>query len=120
MKRYFFFMILAVLFSCQALAQTASFKVTLTPSTFTVEDSIYLHQSATGRGLGRALLTSLIARCEQAGSRQMIAVIGDSANTPSVRLHAALGFRHAGVLQSVGYKFGQWHDTVLMQRGLES
>jgi phosphinothricin acetyltransferase len=85
---------------------------------FTVEDSIYLHPDAVGRGLGRTLLGQLIAACEEAGSRQMIAVIGDSANRASIRLHQAFGFRHVGVLQGVGAKFGAWFDTVLMQREL--
>ncbi len=87
---------------------------------FTVEDSIYLHPEWCGRGLGRQLLARLIGTCEAAGRRQMIAVIGDSANVASVRLHAAAGFREAGVLRSVGFKFGRWLDTVLMQRALGS
>jgi L-amino acid N-acyltransferase YncA len=86
---------------------------------FTVEDSIYIHPDAVGQGLGRQLLLEVIAACTKAGARQMIAVIGDSANTASVRLHKALGFRDVGVLQSVGYKFERWYDTVLMQRELE-
>jgi phosphinothricin acetyltransferase len=85
---------------------------------WTVEDSIYLDPSAAGRGLGRALLTRLIAECEAIGLRQMIAVIGDSANTPSVALHRALGFVDAGVQRAVGLKFGRWLDTVTMQRAL--
>jgi len=85
---------------------------------FTVEDSIYIHPQQTARGFGRLLLTELIAACEKAGSRQMIAVIGDSANLASIRLHAAFGFRHVGVLERVGAKFGGWYDTVLMQRSL--
>lgn len=85
---------------------------------FTVEDSIYIDPRATGQGLGKRLLSALIAACEHAGSRQMIAVIGDSGNTASVRLHASLGFRHVGVLREVGFKFGKWHDTILMQRAL--
>ena len=85
---------------------------------FTVEDSIYIHPEWCGRGLGRQLLARVIGNCEAAGRRQMIAVIGDSANVASVRLHAAAGFREAGVLRSVGFKFGRWLDTVLMQRPL--
>ncbi len=85
---------------------------------FTIEDSIYLHPDHLGKGIGRLLLTELIGRCERGPWRQMIAVIGDSGNAASVRLHAALGFRHTGVFESVGWKFGRWLDTVLMQRTL--
>jgi phosphinothricin acetyltransferase len=85
---------------------------------FTVEDSIYLHTDAMGRGIGRALLAELVDRCTGLGLRQMIAVIGDSANTRSMRLHGALGFTHAGVLKASGYKFGRWIDSVIMQRPL--
>lgn len=85
---------------------------------FTVEDSIYLDQAARGLGLGRRLLTNLIERTTAMGMRQMIAVIGDSTNSPSIGLHEALGFEHAGVLRSVGWKHGRWIDSVLMQRHL--
>lgn len=85
---------------------------------FTVEDSIYIHPDHLRKGLGRLLLAELIRQCESGRWRQMIAVIGDTANTPSIRLHEELGFRHAGVFQSVGWKFGRWLDTVLMQRPL--
>nr|WP_295080531.1 GNAT family N-acetyltransferase [uncultured Roseateles sp.] len=85
---------------------------------FCVEDSIYLAPSAQGKGLGRLLLAELIARCEQAGARQMLAVIGDSANAGSVGLHKALGFSPKGVLESAGWKFGRWLDVVMMQRQL--
>lgn len=85
---------------------------------FTVEDSIYIDPRATGRGLGKRLLSSLMTACEKAGSRQMIAVIGDSANAASVALHTSLGFRQAGHLREVGFKFGKWYDTILMQRAL--
>jgi L-amino acid N-acyltransferase YncA len=85
---------------------------------FTVEDSIYIHPGHMRKGIGRLLLTELIAQCELGGWRQMIAVIGDSDNTPSINLHEALGFHHAGVFRSVGWKFGRWLDTVLMQRPL--
>jgi L-amino acid N-acyltransferase YncA len=87
---------------------------------YTVEDSIYVHPAETGRGLGRLLLPGLIQACEAAGRRQMIAVIGDTVNTASIRLHERFGFRHAGVLRSVGFKFDQWLDTVLMQLELRS
>lgn len=85
---------------------------------FTIEDSIYIDRNAIGRGIGRALLAELIARCEAGGWRQMIAVIGDSANVASIGLHAACGFRFAGVMRASGWKFGRWVDTVLMQREL--
>jgi phosphinothricin acetyltransferase len=85
---------------------------------FTVEDSVYIRPEQQRKGLGRLLLTELIALCESAGCRQMIAVIGDSGNTPSIRLHESLGFEHTGVLKGVGFKFGRWVDTVLMQRAL--
>jgi phosphinothricin acetyltransferase len=85
---------------------------------FCVEDSIYLHPAAQGRGIGRVLLAELLARCQAAGARQMLAVIGDSANQGSIGLHRALGFESCGLLQSVGWKFGRWLDVVLMQRPL--
>ena len=85
---------------------------------FTCEDSIYVRADLTGRGIGRALLTALIDRCTAMGFRQMVAVIGDSANTGSIGLHAAAGFRPAGVLHAVGFKHGRWVDSVLMQRPL--
>jgi phosphinothricin acetyltransferase len=85
---------------------------------FTVEDSIYVHPDHMRKGIGRLLLPALIAGCEQAGCRQIVAIIGDSGNTASIGLHEACGFRHAGVLRSVGFKFGRWVDTVFMQRAL--
>ena len=84
----------------------------------TVEDSIYLAPEAMGQGLGRALLTALIAACAARGDRQMVAVIGDSGNAASIGLHAALGFAHVGTLRDVGRKFDRWLDVVLMQRAL--
>jgi phosphinothricin acetyltransferase len=85
---------------------------------FTVEDSIYVDPTAQRRGVGRALLKRLIEECERRGFRQMIAVIGDSAQTASIEVHRALGFRHVGNIENVGFKFGRWLDTVLMQREL--
>lgn len=85
---------------------------------FTVEDSVYVARRAQGRGLGRQLLEGILAEARAAGMRQMVAVIGDSANSGSIRLHAACGFVHVGTLTAVGWKFGRWLDTVLMQRAL--
>jgi phosphinothricin acetyltransferase len=84
----------------------------------TVEDSVYVAQSAQGQGIGRTLLSALIKAAEALDFRLMIAVIGDKASGPSIRLHEAAGFRHAGVLEPVGYKHGRWLATVLMQRVL--
>lgn len=85
---------------------------------YSVEDSVYIAPEHHGRGLGRALLGSLIAICTEAGYRRMIAVIGDSANLPSINLHRTLGFAPAGVLPSAGWKHGHWVDSVMMQRAL--
>ena len=85
---------------------------------FTVEDSIYLDPKATGRGIGRRLLTSVIDGATVAGKRQMLAVIGDSANRASIALHVSLGFTEVGTFRAVGFKFGRWIDSVLMQRAL--
>jgi L-amino acid N-acyltransferase YncA len=83
---------------------------------FTVEDSVYVREGRGGRGIGKALLQALIERCRAGPWRQMIAVIGDSANHPSIELHRRAGFRVVGTLDSVGFKFGRWVDSVLMQR----
>jgi L-amino acid N-acyltransferase YncA len=85
---------------------------------FTVEDSVYITPEAQRRGLGRLLLERLITESEARGYRQMIAVIGDSAQDASIALHAALGFRLIGTFAAVGFKFDRWLDTVLMQRPL--
>jgi L-amino acid N-acyltransferase YncA len=85
---------------------------------YTVEDSVYLSPEAIGLGIGGKLLSTLIAGCEDRGYRRMIAVIGDSANLASIRLHERLGFTDAGLLPAVGFKFGRWVDSVLMQRPL--
>lgn len=87
---------------------------------FCLENSIYLAPGARGQGVGRLLLTELVSRCEAAGARQMLAVIGDAANAGSIGVHAALGFEHTGVLKAAGWKFGRWLDVVLMQRALGS
>ena len=85
---------------------------------YSVEDSIYLDRDWRGRGLGRALLDELIARCETLGVRQMLGVIGDSANQGSVALHRACGFDMVGTMKDVGWKFDAWRDVVIMQRAL--
>lgn len=82
---------------------------------FTVEDSIYIAQEAHGKGLGRLLLRALIDRCTVDGYRLMVAVIGDSANHPSIGLHRRLGFTFCGTIHSVGYKFDRWLDSVIME-----
>jgi phosphinothricin acetyltransferase len=85
---------------------------------FTVEDSVYVHVARMGQGIGRLLLAELIAACERAGCRQMVAVIGGDESAASIALHQSLGFRRVGTLAKVGFKFGRWLDTVLMQRPL--
>ena len=85
---------------------------------YTAEDSVYIAPDAIGRGVGRAVLSAVIAACEQMGLRQLVAVIGDSANASSIGLHRALGFDHAGVGKSLGFKHGRWVDIVWMQRAL--
>jgi phosphinothricin acetyltransferase len=84
----------------------------------TVENSIYLAAEARGKGIGGALLRRLVDECTARGFRQMVAVIGDSANIASIRLHKAAGFALVGTLKDVGYKHGRWLDSVLMQRAL--
>lgn len=85
---------------------------------FGCENSVYVAPDAGRGGVGRALLGALIARCEAKGLRLMIAVIGDSANAPSIGLHRAMGFQPAGLLPATGWKHGRWVDTVLMTRPL--
>jgi phosphinothricin acetyltransferase len=85
---------------------------------YTVEDSVYVTQGLVGRGIGKALLNHLIQHCERGPWRQMVAIIGDSANVASVVLHERAGFRMLGTLNAVGFKLGRWVDTVLMQRAL--
>jgi phosphinothricin acetyltransferase len=83
-----------------------------------VEDSVYVAPDMQGRRIGSQLLARLIEDAEQRGYRQMIAVIGDSAQAPSIAVHARAGFAHIGTLRAVGFKLGRWLDTVLMQRAL--
>ena len=85
---------------------------------FTVEDSVYVDPAAQRRGIGKALLEKLIEDCTALGFRQMIAVIGDSDQAASLGVHKACGFTDAGNLRNIGYKFGRWLDTPLMQRAL--
>ncbi|WP_142847871.1 GNAT family N-acetyltransferase [Telmatospirillum sp. J64-1] len=84
----------------------------------TVENSVYVREDCKGLGLGRLLMARLIEEAEARGFRQMVAVIGDSANLASIRLHESMGFEPIGTLRSVGWKHGRWLDTVLMQRSL--
>jgi L-amino acid N-acyltransferase YncA len=84
----------------------------------TIEDSVYVAQRMQGRGIGRVLLSALIARCENGPWRQMVAVIGNTGNVGSIALHRQQGFRLVGTFEAVGFKLGRWVDTVLMQRAL--
>ena len=85
---------------------------------FSAEDSIYLAPDALGRGVGRALLAELALQAERAGLRQLIAVIGDSANAGSIGVHRSVGFEPVGVLKACGWKFDRWLDVVMMQKSL--
>ncbi len=85
---------------------------------YTVEDSVYIAPGAIGKGVGKALVAQVIARCEALGLRQMIAVIGDSGNAGSIGLHRSLGFQDAGIGKAFGYKHDRWVDVVWMQRAL--
>jgi phosphinothricin acetyltransferase len=85
---------------------------------FTVENSVYLDPKAQGRGIGKKLMRELITQCQKRGFRQMVAVIGDSANAASVGVHRSTGFKMIGTCENVGFKFGRWLDTVMMQRDL--
>jgi phosphinothricin acetyltransferase len=85
---------------------------------FTVENSIYLDPAIHRRGLGLVLLRRLIEECETRGYRQMVAVIGDSANAGSIGVHTRCGFQMIGIHPDVGLKFGRWLDTVMMQLSL--
>ena len=85
---------------------------------YTIEDSVYLADGESGKGIGRDLLTALIERCEHGPWRQMIAVIAGTQNQSSIALHRKLGFAHVGTQPETGYKFSQWIDVVFMQRAL--
>ena len=85
---------------------------------FTVENSIYLGATSTGKGLGPALMTELIDRCKAAGIKEMIAVIADKGAEASIKMHENFGFREIGRMGRVGYKFDRWLGTVLLQKSL--
>lgn len=85
---------------------------------WTLEDSVYIDEQQRGQGLGSALLQHLLQDCALQGARQLLAVIGDSANEGSIALHLRHGFTHGGVMSAVGWKFGRWLDVVLMQRAI--
>lgn len=87
---------------------------------YSVEDSIYLAPGLQPKGLGRALLAELLARCEAVGIRKVMAIVGDSANAGSVGLHRALGFTQVGIIEACGWKFGAWRDIVILQKTLGS
>jgi L-amino acid N-acyltransferase YncA len=84
----------------------------------TAENSVYIQQGWEGRGIGKRLLAALLAECEAIGLRQIVAVIGDSANRASIGLHRSLGFTMVGTIRAAGYKFDRWVDSVLMQRAV--
>jgi phosphinothricin acetyltransferase len=86
---------------------------------FTVENSIYLGPASTGHGLGVALMTELLARAKTAGIREVVAVIADKGADASIRLHERFGFTRIGHMGRVGFKFGRWLGTVLMQKSLK-
>lgn len=85
---------------------------------YTLENSVYIAPRAARRGIGSALMRDVIERCASLGYRQMLAVIGDSANAASIALHAHLGFAMIGIHPAIGYKFGRWIDVVHMQLAL--
>ena len=85
---------------------------------FTVENSVYLQPAIHRQGIGLQLLRRLIVESETRGYRQMIAVIGDSANAGSIGVHIRTGFQMIGTHPNVGFKFGRWLDTVMMQLAL--
>lgn len=85
---------------------------------FCLEDSIYLDPAAQGQGIGRPLLAELLAQCAARGARQMLAVIGDAANTGSIAVHRACAFEPVGLFKAAGWKFDRWLDVILMQRVL--
>jgi L-amino acid N-acyltransferase YncA len=99
------------------LAYAAPFR-TRAAYRYTVEDSVYIAPDRLGQGIGKALLTRVIAEAEALGLRQMVAMIGDSGNSGSIGLHRSCGFRPTGVFTGLGFKAGRWVDVVTMQRPL--
>jgi L-amino acid N-acyltransferase YncA len=85
---------------------------------YAAEDSVYIDPELRGRGVGKALLERVLEACEGMGLRQVVAVIGDSANAASIGVHRSLGFEPAGVTRGLGYKGGRWLDVVWMQKAL--
>lgn len=85
---------------------------------FCLEDSIYLDRTVQGLGIGRLLLAELLSQCEARGARQVLAVIGDSANAGSIGVHRSCGFEHTGIFKAAGWKFDRWLDVILMQKAL--
>jgi phosphinothricin acetyltransferase len=85
---------------------------------FTVENTIYLHPDRAGQGIAGPLLQQVIDDCTGLGYRQMIAVVGDSDNQPSIRFHEKMGFRQVGLIVGIGWKAGRWLDSVVLQRAL--
>ena len=85
---------------------------------YTAEDSVYVAHDAAGRGVGRAVLSQVIAACEDLGLRQLVGIVGDSGNAASIGLHKALGFEVFGVGRSFGFKHGRWVDIVFLQKAL--
>jgi len=85
---------------------------------YCAEDAVYVRQDVRGQGVGKALVSALVEHAQEAGLRQMLALIGDSENSGSIGMHASLGFTRAGVLRAVGWKFDRWLDVVIMQRRL--
>ena len=86
---------------------------------FTVENSIYLRAASTGKGLGTALMSEFLVRAKAAGIKEVIAVIADKGADASIAMHKAFGFTEIGHMGKVGYKFGRWLGTVLMQKSLK-
>jgi L-amino acid N-acyltransferase YncA len=85
---------------------------------FTVEDSVYVREGVRGQGVGKAIVSALLAHATAAGFKQMLALIGDSENVASIGVHASLGFLPVGTMRKVGYKFDRWLDVVTMQKAL--
>ncbi len=85
---------------------------------YTLENSVYVSADARGNGVGKMLLTELIEICKQDSYRSMIAIIGDSHNISSIKLHQSVGFRHVGTIKDAGFKLGRWVDSVVMQKML--